>query len=58
MEAPEKSKQLAADLRKKLQNAYDRGASAEATRLLVQEFSQLRRKYEERLNELKREAGL
>jgi len=51
-------KQLADDLRKRLQEAYDRGASAEATKLLVQEFAQLRKKHDDRLRELRKQVGL
>jgi dynactin complex subunit len=53
-----KSKELAAELRTKLQEAYERGTSSEATKFLISEFEQLRKAYSEQLKTLRKQAGL
>ena len=53
-----KSKELAVELGKKLREAYERGTSSEATRLLVDEFEQLHKAYNEKLKALRKQVGL
>jgi dynactin complex subunit len=53
-----KRKEIAVELRKKLQEAYERGTSSEATRFLIAEFDQLRKAYNEQLKALRKQAGL
>lgn len=54
----DKSKELATTLRKKLQEAYERGTTSEATKFLVTEFERLRKTYNENLKALRKQAGL
>lgn len=53
-----KSMQLATTLRKKLQEAYERGTTSEATKFLITEFERLRKTYNENLKALRNQAGL
>jgi hypothetical protein len=52
-----KSKERAVALRKKLQEAYERGATSEGTHFLVDQFVQLRKTYDQQLKALKKQAG-
>ncbi len=54
----DKSKELATTLRKKLQEAYERGTTSEATKFLITEFERLRKTYNENLKGLRKQAGL
>ncbi len=54
----EKSRELATTIRKKLQEAYERGTTSEATEFLITEFERLRRTYNENLKALRKQAGL
>jgi dynactin complex subunit len=54
----DKAKELAVELRKQLQEAYERGTSSEATRFLIAEFEQLRKAYYEQLRALRKQVGL
>jgi len=56
--ASSEPKELAVQLYKKLQEAYDRGASTEATKFLIEEFTRLRKGYNEQLKALRKQAGL
>lgn len=46
------------ELRQKLQEAYERGATEEATRFLLDEFQKRREAYSQQLKALRREVGL
>ncbi len=54
----DKSRELATILRKKLQEAYERGTTSEATKYLITEFERLRKTYYENLKALRKQAGL
>ncbi len=54
----EKSRELATNLRKKLQEAYERGTTSEATKFLIAEFERLRKTYNENVKALRKQAGL
>jgi len=54
----ETAKELARELRKKVQEAYERGATSEATKLLIEEFEHLRKAYDGQLRILRKYAGL
>ena len=54
----DKPKELAVELRKKLQEAYEQGTSSEATKFLIGEFDQRRKTYNEQLKTLRKQAGL
>lgn len=54
----EKSKQRAVELRRKLREAYERGATSEATRFLIEEFAELRKAYEKHIKALRKHGGL
>ena len=56
--SPDKSRELATTLRKKLQEAYERGTTSEATKFLITEFERLRNTYNEKLKTLQKQAGL
>ncbi len=51
-------KELALELRKRLHEAYQRGATSEVTNWLLEEFGRLRTAYDERLKALRKQAGL
>jgi hypothetical protein len=52
------AKHLAEEIAKKLQDAYDRGASTEVTKFLRQEFARLQKEHDEQLKMLKKQVGL
>lgn len=56
--ASNEPKEFADDLRKKLQGAYERGTTSEATKFLIAEFEQLRKAYYEQLRGLRKQVGL
>jgi hypothetical protein len=51
-------KELAVQVQKKLQEAYDRGTISEATKFLIEEFTQLRKVYNDQLKVLRKQVGL
>ena len=53
-----KPKELALEMRRKLQEAYERGTTSEATKFLVEEFEQLRKAYNEQMKDLRKQIGL
>lgn len=53
-----RAKDLAEELAKKLQQAYDRSTSAEVTKFLREEFERLRKDHDEKLRALKKQVGL
>ncbi len=53
-----KPKQLAVDLQKNLQEAYERGTTSEATNFLIGEFERLRKAYNEQLRALRKQVRL
>jgi len=47
-------KERASELRRQLQESYNRGATSEATKFLIEEFEQLRKSYNEQLKALRK----
>ncbi len=54
----DKAKERINALHRKLGEAYERGATSEVTQTLIDDFSQLRKAYEEHIRGLRKDLGL